>query len=193
MDRRQFLHTLALVPLIAGCQQTRVAAIRPPDFNNLPQLNLAVGVITVEPLHDNRTSYPRIEGLSPYPLQGIIQQWSDDVFVPAGGQGTLNIQILTASLIEEKLPTKRGFAGLFSNEQSEAYHGKITLAFQVQLPDYNGTINIHSTAVRSVSENASLREREQVWVDIGTKMVNDIDQKLRQNLQQELPRLLLAQ
>lgn len=190
--RRDTLFGLSALTLIAGgCTSTPVRAINPPDYRHLPNLNLNVARVAVETLYQSLSSLPNVEGLSPYPLVSMVQTWIEDTALAVGNSGEVNVQIINASIREEKLPKKPGLSGLFSIDQTELYHGHIQLLFQVNFPDYVSEISVESSAAQSVDENASLRDREQTWVNLGEKMITEIDQTLRQKINTQLPRLLL--
>ncbi|NQY81803.1 MAG: hypothetical protein HRT36_01860 [Alphaproteobacteria bacterium] len=193
ITRRHTLIGLSALSLgTVGCTSTPMQIINPPSFRNLAPLNLDITTITTELLHDDRAAYPHVEGLSPYPLQEMVQRWLASTINTAGSEGQLNVQIIDASMIEEKLKKSPGLSAFFIIDQSEAYHGHIQLLFQITYPDYTGEISMESHALRSVAEDITLRERQQTWVDLGAKMINDIDQKLRFSIQRDVPRLLLA-
>lgn len=190
--RRQALLALSLLPLAAsGCTTTVVQAITPPDYRNLPELHLNVAKIATESLYDSRTDLPNVEGLSSYPLKKMVMMWLDDTVSADGSSGWINVQIIDASIREEKLEKKPGLSGLFSIDQTEIYHSHIQLLFQINFPDYRSEISVESSAAQSVDENATLRDREQVWVRLGEKMIAEIDQSLRTKIRRDLPRLLI--
>jgi hypothetical protein len=116
----------------------------------------------------------------------MIEQWMSQVMQAdrsvGSESGTLIIRIQDASIIEEKLPPPPGLSGLFTVDQSEAYHGHILLQLLVKFPDYEGEVSIESRASQSVDENTSLRERQIVWISLGNKMIRDIDRQLRETL-----------
>ena len=189
--RRETLFGLSVLPFVAGgCTTTSVQGITPPDYRHLPDLSLNVAKITVESLYSSLSSLPNVEGLSPYPLEGMVQTWIEDTASAVGNNGQMNVQIIDASIREEKLAKKPGLSGLFSIDQTELYHGHIQLLFQIDFSDYTSEISVESSAAQSVDENATLRDREQTWVNLGEKMITEIDEKLRQKINTELPRLL---
>ena len=121
----------------------------------------------------------------------MVTTWLDDTAVADGSSGWINVQIIDASIREEKLAAKPGLSGLFSIDQTEIYHGHIQLLFQISFPDYTSEISVESSAAQSVDENATLRDREQTWVHLGEKMIAEIDQSLRTKIRRDLPRLLI--
>ncbi len=190
--RRQTLLALCLLPLAAsGCTTTTAQEITPPDYRHLPELRLNVARIATESLYDSRTDLPNVEGLSPYPLKEMVKMWLDDTVSADGSSGWINVQIIDASIREEKLDKKPGLSGLFSVDQTEIYHSHIQLLFQINFPDYSSEIRVESSAAQSVDENATLRDREQTWVRLGEKMIAEIDQSLRIKIRRDLPRLLI--
>ena len=201
VTRRQYLRAgiaaLACAPIAVGCaSQPLLPPIAAPDFTDLPPLNFSVSSIEIENLHDDRATYPHTEALSPHPPASIIERWIAQVMRPAKGDvsnSLLTVRIIDASLIEEKLPRAPGLSGLFIVEQTEAYHGHVLLELQALFPDFEGKMIVESQASQTVEENTSLRTRQQVWVELGNKMVRDIDRTLRTSLPQRLPRLLLMQ
>ncbi len=191
--RRETLISLSALPiLVSSCTSTPVRGITPPDYRHLPLLQLNVAKIAIESLYESLTSLPNVEGLSPYPLEEMVRTWLDDTATAEGSSGWINVQIIDASIREEKLDKKPGLSGLFSIDQTEVYHGHIQLLFQINFPDYVSEISVESSAAQSVDENATLRDREQTWVNLGEKMIAEIDQSLRTKIKRDLPRLLLS-
>ncbi|SDH83644.1 hypothetical protein [Roseospirillum parvum] len=178
------LLVLVLLPLVvlAGCAQApplpRYPEIR---FDHLEPITLAASELLVESTFEPSFEPPHVEHLFPQPPEKVARTWARDRLKPDGeGDGFIRVLIRDASAVEEVLDRSSGLKGALTTEQSERY--TVTLDLAVQILDSRRIMRAEATArgsrTRTVAEDASLNEREQVWFEMTETLIQALNKDL---------------
>ncbi|MBN34640.1 MAG: hypothetical protein CMM46_07655 [Rhodospirillaceae bacterium] len=134
------------------------------------------------PTRDIRYSLP----VSP---PAIMRRWSQERLHALGGPGRAEVILSENHFIEVPLDTTDGVEGFFINDQSERFEGVLGARVEiVDDPSGQGFVEARVTASRTVPENASLNEREQVLYDMVHSIVMALDERLEQEIRANLQR-----
>lgn len=145
------------------------------------------------PVIDNQARLPgidpHVEHLMPLPPHRAVEVWARDRLQTTGvGDHTLRVVIREASVTETPLEVQRGVRGFFTDQQEARYDARIDVA--VRMIDAAGTVIAESNAVarrsRTLSQRASLAERERLWFELIERLMHDMDASLTPSLRNHL-------
>jgi hypothetical protein len=127
----------------------------------------------------------------PYPeLATALQDWGQQTFVNRGSKGTLILTVERADIKESAMPRKQK---AFTYVESEKYEG--TLSVRLEIKDEHGVTreSMVTTASHMISvlENISLAKREKKIAELAHNLVNEMDERMRQNIQEHLSAYLV--
>ena len=99
---------------------------------------------------------------------------------------TLRITIRKGDITEKLLPVKKGFAGLFTKDQSAEYDAILDL--EIAIVDPNGKVlssaNGNSRMSRTVIEGATDADKQQVWTGLVVGCFDALDAELQTQMRQ---------
>jgi hypothetical protein len=192
LSRRALLQGLAVtglaIPLLSACgtpppPQT-FAQLR---WTHLPPITLAVqGIEVVSTFHPTGKD-PYVEHLMPLSPEQAVRTWVADRLKSTGvGIYTVRVQIEEASVLEVPLQTTTGVKGFFTTESEVRYEAKTTVVVQLIAADGSVEVQTRQTAWRtkSVSEKASLADREKAWFELVESQMQDLDPALEGGIRQ---------
>lgn len=182
---------LLSVTLLTGC-------MTPPPENNFPELTwthkkpyfLAVSEVVIEQQYRTRSQLPNMEERAPLAPVKAAADWAADRLQAVGSGGRARFIILDGSILRNDLKTKGGLTGLFTNDQSRQYDGRIAVELIITDAQGNTTGQVWAEArhSRSIAENATLNQRDRTLF----RMVEQIMRNLDAELDKEIPRYLGA-
>lgn len=142
---------------------------------------------------------PRVEHLMPLPPERALRAWARDRLAVTGegdmgaGLRTVRLVIGDARVTEERLDTSSGVTGFFTDEQAWRYTARIDVAVQVMRDrEVLASATTEGSRTTTVSEKASLNEREEAWYALVTRLMEDFDQAMSQNVRQYLAEYTVA-
>jgi hypothetical protein len=192
LSRRTLLQGLAVtglaVPLLSACgtpppPQT-FAELR---WAHLPPITLAVQGIEVTSTFQSTGKDPYVEHLMPLPPEKAVRTWVADRLRSTGvGIYTVRVVIEEASVLEVPLKTTDGVKGFFTTEAEVRYEAKTTVVVQLVAADGSVEVQTRQTGWRtkSVSEKASLADREKAWFELVESLMHDLDPALESGIRQ---------
>lgn len=138
---------------------------------------------------------PHVEHLMPVTPEKAIRTWAADRLQTTGvGSDTLRVMIDDASVIETPLDTEGGVRGFFTDQQDIRYEARAVVA--VQIVDARGQVRAEANTtvqrVRTLSEKASLAEREQMWFELVERLMQDVDSQLSSGIRRYFQDHLVA-
>lgn len=171
--------------LLSACittpEKPRYAEI---TFQHLAPLRLDVGEIRVVNEYRAPLKAPNVEHELPVKIDQSVRRWVEDRLQAVGGSGAYAVvTIKDASAIEKTLPKTSGFKGLFTKDQSELYEFKVHA--EIQIVDINGSKGLaiaQSQRSRSLSEEATLNERDALYFELTESLMQDFDQEMEKNI-----------
>jgi len=191
MFERRHLHALpvALLALVlAACQTPPRTSFPELTYSHLEPIRLAAAEIEVKDAYVPPLRAPNVEHQMPVAPAAAATRWARDRLQPGGPEGRAVFTIVDAGVVETKLKGSDGLEGVFTTDQSERYDA--TLAIEIDIYDRAGVRlgGVTSTVKRSrtVAENASLAERDQVWFSLTEAMMTDLDREVEAAIRKHL-------
>ena len=122
----------------------------------------------------------------------VARRWAADRLVPLGVTRLARVVLVNAAVTESVLQPSKGLKGLMTTEQGERYVA--TIEVRVEIVDDRGTVEGEARAVaersRTVPENITLNEREQVWFELTEDVMRDLDAELQRTILRYLARFV---
>ena len=189
------LRSLLIVSTLAvvGCETPVDQQTFPEQtFQHLPPISLDVREIDIIHLFEPPLKAPHIEHEMPVPPQIAVERWVVDRLRPTGTSGRAVITIRDASVVETRLKQLGGIKGTFTTEQSERYEAKVEVV--IEAADGKGLRSATAVATslrnRSVPENATLRERRNLWYELTERLMSDFDRTFEAQIRKHLTAFL---
>ena len=180
-----------LTLFLMACE-TRLQEQRLPDltFSHLTPIKLNVAKIDVVVQYKPPLRLPNVEHLFPTLPATAIKQWTKDRLRAAGASGVAKLVIINAGAVEKQLPQKDGFAAAFTRQQLQRYDA--TLEVRLEIISYleQGTTLAQVSRFTTVSENATINERERAWFDLTEALTLDFNSVIEKNIQKHLSQWL---
>ena len=121
-----------------------------------------------------------------------MEAWIRDRLRAVGQSGEARITIKKASATETKLAVERGVKGVFQTDQAWRYDIEVSMA--VAAADPNRGLKAEACAraahKRTVPEDISLRDREEVWFTITEKTMKSFDRSMEAQIRKNLSRFI---
>jgi hypothetical protein len=182
-----------VVSSLASCQATAPTLVFPElTFQHLKPLSLNVAKLEIVSSYKPPMSAPNVDHLFHMSPAGALDRWTEDRLRAVGKNGLALFTILEASVTETPLDMKKGIIGTFTKDQSERYDAILEAKLEIFDDDGLSIGFARAKATRSVtvSEDASVNQREQVWFHLTEELVRDIDKELETNISIYLSRWL---
>ncbi|MCG8494011.1 MAG: hypothetical protein MI743_20530 [Sneathiellales bacterium] len=176
---------LAILVMVSACittpEKPRYAEI---TFQHLAPLRLDVGEIRIVNEYRAPLKSPNVEHELPVKIDQSVRRWVQDRLQAVGGSDAYAVvTIKDASAVEKPLPKTSGVKGLFTKDQSELYEFNVHAEIQViEINGNKGLAIARSQRSRSISEEATLNERDALYFDLTESLMQDFDQEMEKNI-----------
>lgn len=178
--------------LLAGCATPQPVRLALPDitFEQLAPLTFAVS--NVENATEFKPSFapPHIEHMLSQPPARVAERWVRDRVRSDGSQpNTLRVIVRDASVIEQDIAKTPGLRGNFTTDQVARFEVSIAMAMEIRDARGFRVGEVTGSARRSntLSEKASLNDRDQLIHDLVKQTMTDLDAELEKNIRAYLP------
>lgn len=172
--------------VLTGCQGAPEKVTFPePSYAHLGQIQLAVDVIEVVEAYRPPFEAPNVEHLLPVAPMAAARAWALDRLAAAGGDRNRAVfTIQDARVVETILETKGGVRGMFTVDQSERYDAQLSVELNILGPGggSRGSVTVTVKRARSVPENITLSERDQVWFELTGALIDDMNRELESSI-----------
>lgn len=178
---------------VAGCA-SNAPPPRYPDitFSHLQPIRLDVAEIVYAPRYQAPVGHPNVGHEFPVPPARAAEQWIGDRLVAAGTHGQARVTIRRAAATETKLKVKEGLKGAFTTDQAWRYDAYIDVAIDAVDPNRGlkaqATTNAHRS--RTVPEDASLSEREDVWFAMTETLMRSFNETFEAQIRKDLAKFI---
>ena len=173
---------------LAACETQPVPQFRELTFSQLEPIRLAVDNVEVIDAYRSPLRDPNVEHRFPTAPAAAARRWAEDRLIATGGGARAVYTIIDASVIESPLEPTGGVKGIFTRDQSERYDAILQVKIDV-FDDTGGsraTTTVTARESRTVREDATLNEREQVWFDMTEALMDALNGQLESNIDQFL-------
>ncbi|GLQ05351.1 hypothetical protein [Sneathiella chinensis] len=177
----------ALALVLSGCVSTpEKQTFADITFQHLTPINLDVGEIRV--VNDFRAPLkaPHVEHELPVKIDQSVTRWVRDRLKAVGNSGSVAVvTIKDASAVETSLEKTTGLSGLVTRDQAELYTFQVDVDLQIQtISGSRGFANAVAKRQKSVPEDISLNDREQVYYGQVERLMQDFDLEMEKNIRQ---------
>ena len=193
IDAVACLACVALLAALAACEVPAPSARYPEiTFAHLEPIKLDVARVEFVQEYVPPLAPPNVEHLFPVLPSAVARRWSDDRIEAAGIARHARVVLVDAAVTETALDIRRGVRGLFWNEQSARYDAAVEVRIDI-LDDGGETLGqVRATARRSrtVPEDITLNQRDQVWFELTEALMTDLDAALESAIRRHLARFV---
>ena len=161
-------------------------------FRDSPAFRIDVAVIELVESYQPPLRSPHVEHESPVPPLVLLRNWVRDRLVADGATGSLKATVVDARITETLLSVNEDLAASFTTEQAVRFDGRVEMRLEIMDSAASGHANVYGEATRSrtMPEDATLREREEVLFQITEDLANDLNTVLDGNIRQHFARYL---
>jgi len=163
-------------------------------FQHLQQIRLNVAKINVKSNYKGPMLAPNVEQQFPTSPERAMFDWALTRLVSVGGApdypAIALFEIQDASVIETNIAKTEGLKGMFTYEPTTRYDANAvaTLSIKNHETGASGTVKVTAARSAEVSENATLAQREEVWMELVEKMMADFNAQMELQIQGYLAR-----
>lgn len=190
--RLAFLLFVFAAPLLGACATPPAVNFPELTFRHKTPIRLAVG--SVEVINEFRMPFaaPNVEHKMPVAPGPAAERWAQDVLQADGGVDKLVMVITDASVTETPLQIKKGLKGAFTTDQTERYEARVAVRLEIRTPDNKRRAVAEAFATRSatISEDATLTDRETLWYGLTEKLLGEFDTAIRPQITAHLGEFL---
>ncbi len=181
---KKFLILILSLGFLGACASDTPPSPRDMSFANLPKINLYVSDFQIVEEYKSPMQSPHVDHLFPVPPSRSVGMWAKDRLVAKGGPLLGRIIIRDASVKETELPIAKGWRGWFKTEESHRYDGTLSVMIEIVRPDgyVEAYVSAKSDRSRTVLEDASATEKDNVWHELAKDMIMDINAELEKQI-----------
>jgi len=172
--------------LIAGCSSPELPNHPPLTFTQYQPIYMAVSSVEFVQDYKSPMKPPYVENLMPYSPAEAMQIWVRDRLKTGGGTKTMKVIVKDGSVKAVQLPTGSGIKGFLTIEQDRRYDARLAVEMRIYGNSPIAEADIEANANRSVtmSEDASVAERDDVFRKLIADMMADMNAELEKDLYQ---------
>lgn len=184
-----FLSLLTLAACVTSGPQPSYPEI---TFAHLQPLKLDVAEIVYAPRYQPPIAAPNIGHEFPTPPVKAAERWIKDRLVAVGTAGQAKVIIRQATGTETKLQVKKGLTGAFTTDQAWRYDAHVEIVVEAVDPNRKITAQAGTVAQqsRTVPEDASLKEREDVWFALTENLMRTFDTAFEAQIRKDLGKFI---
>jgi hypothetical protein len=177
--------------MVAACETTTVQPNYPAiTFGHLAPVNLDVAAVEYVDQYIPPQEAPNVEHLFPVLPSAVAGRWAQDRLLATGVTRRARVVLVTASVTETPLATTKGLTGTFTIDQVARYDAKAEMRVEIVTDTgvVEGTANAIATRSRTVPEDITLNQRDQLWFEMTEALMRDLDGQLVKNIKLHLVR-----
>jgi hypothetical protein len=186
-----FLRTCLALALFCLLAVACAPAPAPPHFPEITfrteaPFRIAAKTVEIVEAYVPPLRAPNVEHESPVPPSILLRRWAEQRLEAAGGLDRVRATITDASIVETELATNQTVETSFQTEQ--AFRFEARAAMRIELVDTAGvvraTVEGAAEQVRTLPENATLLERQEVLFQMSEDVARALDKVLGEILRQ---------
>lgn len=177
----------ALCLLISACTPAPQPLNYPEiNYRAAPPFHIDAAVVEVVESYVPPLKAPHVEQDAPIAPSTLLRRWAEQRLEATGQSGRVRATIRDARIVETLLATNQTVENSFTNEQASRFEGRV--AMSIDLVDSSGaslaTVEGEAQRTRTLPENSTLREREEILFQMSEDLANDLDKVLDANIRQ---------
>ena len=181
----------ALVVVVGACTLPN-PEVRFPEitFGHVESIQLDVAGVEFVDRYAPPNAPPNVEHLFPVTPSAVARRWAADRLMAVGVTRLARVVLVNATVTETALQPSQGIKGLITTEQGERYDA--TIEVRIEIVDdrgaVEGQVRVVAERSRTVPENITLNQREQVWFELTEDVMRDLDSELQRTILRYLAR-----
>lgn len=184
---------IVAVAALASCEASvNQRQFSEQTFAHLPPISLDVERIEIVRLFEPSLKPPHVEHEMPFAPHKSVERWVNDRLRATGSGGVAKVTIRDASVVEARLKSVGGIKAAFTKEQSERYDARVEV--EIDAIGGKGLRSANAIAIsmrkQTISEDATLRQRETVWFELTEKLMRDFDRTFEAQIRKHLAAFL---
>jgi hypothetical protein len=188
---RLVVAAVATTILLTACDTpTRIPVYPEITWTHVAPMTFDVGKIEIVNKYRAPLKSPNVEHEFPIVPEQSIKRWISDRLRTSGGPRTLRVTIRDAAVVGKSLKVKDGVKGLFYKEQAARYTGNLDVLIEVRgergFTDSAAEARVKRS--RSVPEETSPNDLDQIFFDLTAAMMKDLDRTLEANIRKHMAR-----
>ena len=181
----------AVAVMVAACETSSVQPHYPMiTFSHLVPVNLDVAAVEYVDQYVPPQDAPNVEHLFPVSPSTVARRWAQDRLLATGVTRRARVVLVTASVTETPLAKTKGLTGTFTIDQVARYDA--TAEMRVEIVTDAGVVEGRAIAIatrsRTVPEDITLNQRDQIWFEMTEALMRDLDVELVNNVRLHLGR-----
>ncbi len=184
-----FIAALLLAPalLMGGCASGPPAGTLPEiGFSHLEKISLKASTIEIASLYKSPLKAPFVEHRFPTsPEKAAINWGKTRLSVSASNNASARFIITEASVKEVPVEKKKtGIVGVFTSEPTANYFAKleVRLIIEPSPGQVGGEITVNANRNVLIHEDASLAERERIWLEMVEMLMIDFNNEMESRI-----------
>jgi hypothetical protein len=157
-----------------------------PDirFTAKPPLRIDAAGVDIVRVFRPSLQAPQVEHLFPVTPERAMENWALDRLQPVGTSRRVRVRIIDASVKEIELPRTSGVRGAFTTDQAQRYdaNAEMTVDLMGERGFPERSVSAKASRSRSVPENITPNDREQVWYELTEALMADLDAELERQI-----------
>lgn len=145
-----------------------------------PPYRLDVALVETQDRYEPPFRAPNVEHYFREPPARLMARWATQRLVAVGAQRIARFIILDASVVEVELPRTGGIRGMFTKEPDRRYDATLAVALEIRTfgAALEGRCDASARLSRTLHEDATLDERDQLFDEIDRELVRLIEPEL---------------
>jgi hypothetical protein len=171
-----------------GCQPPSGPQYPDITFSNLPPIELDVAEIVVKTPYQEPLEPPHVGEQFPVSPSHAARRWVEDRLRAVGTGGQAVVTILESSAVEKELERTEGLKGVFTKDQAQSYEVAIEIKIEAQASEgqRTGSAIMRATKKTSVSEDATMNDREETWYQLTKDVMNSFNDAMEQQIRRTM-------
>lgn len=176
---------------LGACETMPPMKTYPPiSFKDEPPIRLNVDEITVVQDYTPPGAAPNVDHLFPVSPVETALRWPKERLVAAGSGSGNRAEFIVhdASATETDLKRESGLTALMTKEQAERYDARIAVELRIlnSFDQVVGKADAEAVRTRSIAEDATINDREQLWYDMTKDLMTELDRQLDKTIKSVL-------
>ena len=184
---------LAAAVALAACQTPDpTPSYSDITFAHLAPIKLDVADVDYVDSYVPPRAPPNVEHLFPVRPAVVARRWAGERILPVGVTRIARITLVDARVVETALDTGGGLEGAFTTDQSERYDATVELHIEIvnSLGNVEGQAKAVAHRARTVPEDITLNERDQVWFELTEAVMRELDTEITATITRYLAKYL---
>lgn len=185
-SRMATLGVLAVV--LSACATPPAPQFPELRYSHMSPITLGVAEIKIVDAETSTLNGTHVESRMPQSPAQAMRAWAEDRLRASGVSGVAIFTIEEATTVGTDLKPMGGVKGAFTTEQLERYDARVRATLRLEGVPRVSEAFAQAGVDRSqtLSENATINDREQMWFDLTEAVMKDFDPAMEASIRKHL-------